>query len=135
MAASTADGELPDPLADLPSQGFAYNGARVSRTRRASTEIQGRRKGFYLTEDPSSGKLIERETFGCGHCQHVTIVPHGQGLYDLGGVFCLACERPCCRSCAAKMAGGGMCDPFEKKLERGEARAALLRQVDALSHA
>lgn len=76
--------------------------------------------------DGKTEKLVE--TFSCGHCQHVTEAPHGQTLDDLG-CFCLACMRPCCAECSTKMARGGMCDPFERKLEREEAWAASLRSM------
>jgi hypothetical protein len=90
--------------------------------------IQGRRTGYYTTGD-GNGKIIEYETFTCGHCQHVTIVAHGATLADLG-MFCLACARPCCKTCTKKMAAGGMCDPFEKKFERAEAAAQSRRSIE-----
>jgi len=85
--------------------------------------IQGRRTGFVVVADPLIARPHERETFGCGHCQHVTIVEHGQALDSLGGM-CLACMRPCCKQCSAlfnaPMDKGGGCDVFEKKHERSE---------------
>ncbi len=85
--------------------------------------IQGRRTGFVVEAGPHMARPHERETFGCGHCQHVTIVEHGQALDQLGGM-CFACMRPCCKVCCAKFnlppEKGGGCDVFEKKHERSE---------------
>lgn len=114
--------DLPQPPPDVPSEGYRWNGGGFP----IKGDIQGRRKGFYLTDDPAQAP--ERETFSCGHCQHVTIVEHSQRLDDLG-CFCLACARPCCRTCTAKMAAGGMCEPFEKKFDALEAADRLKRAV------
>ena len=125
--------ELPGPPRDAVSQGFAWNGSAVEKARRQSVprvsyEIQGRRKGFFLTEDVATGKLIEKETFTCGHCQHVTIVEFSQRLDDVG-CFCSACMRPCCKKCSAKMAGDGPCEVWEKQFDRQEARARSLASM------
>ena len=99
--------------------------------------IQGRRESVFYDKTPE-GKIIgEAEGFTCGHCQHVTQVPPGHKLDDLG-VFCLACCRPCCKVCSWKMAHlpadqGGMCDVFEKKLLRIEASAAARRSYEECS--
>lgn len=89
----------------------------------AEGSIQGRRTGFVVVTDPAMARPHERETFGCGHCQHVTVVEHGQSLDTLGGM-CFACMRPCCKVCTAlfqrPVDQGGGCDTFEKKIERGE---------------
>ncbi len=92
--------------------------------------IQGRRTGFATIVDPLASRPHERETFGCGHCQHVTVVEHGQSLDALGGM-CFACMRPCCKECVSLFQlppeKGGGCDVFEKKLDRGEKRAEAAR--------
>lgn len=91
--------------------------------------IQGRRKGFLTVTDRETGAVQKTvETFGCGHCQHVTEAPHGASLDDLG-CFCLACMRPVCQVCTAKMAAGGLCDPFEEKLLRSAASQETLRSM------
>ena len=125
---------VPLPPPDLVSDGYRYNAhARPHHARKASTpdtqnvprisfEIQGRRKGYFLTEDVSTGALIEKETFTCGHCQHITIVEFSQRLDDIG-CFCSACMRPCCKKCAVKMAGDGPCEVWEKQFDRLEAQA------------
>lgn len=95
----------------------------------AEGRIQGRRTGFVTVADPLQSRVHERETYGCGHCQHVTIVEHGQALDSLGGM-CLACMRPLCRECtrlaAQPIDKGGGCDTWEKKHERAEARQRAL---------
>ena len=78
------------------------------------------------------GILVERmpdreraaDTFTCGHCGRIVVVPPKADAADLGG-HCRLCDRLICPSCARE----GRCDPFEKKLERWEARAALRRDV------
>ena len=83
--------------------------------------VQGKRNGYYLTEH-LSGKLFERETFGCGHCQHVTILPHGAILDDLGRM-CLKCMRPICVECSSKLAAGAACETWEERFDKIEALA------------
>lgn len=122
---STADGEMPPPPPEEVSDGYRYNAharPKAEGVPRISFEIQGRRKGYFLTEDVSTGKLVEKETFTCGHCQHVTIVEFSQRLDDIG-CFCSACRRPCCKTCSKKMAGDGPCEVWEKKFDRQEAQA------------
>lgn len=113
----------PNPKA--VSDGMAFGRTQSKRAMRAKArdgQVQGRRKGFFLTEDPGTGKLVEKETYSCGHCQRHTILEHSDRLDDVG-VYCLACERPCCKGCADKMAKGGMCETWEAKFDRIEARA------------
>jgi len=102
----------------------------------AEGRIQGRRTGFVTIADPLQPRAHERETYGCGHCQHVTIVEHGQALDSLGGM-CLACMRPLCRQCTSHAAQpldkGGGCDPWEKKHERSEARQREIAAVTDFS--
>ena len=91
--------------------------------------IQGRRKGFLTVTNRCTGtveKLVE--TYSCGHCQHVTEAPHGVALDDLG-CFCLRCMRPVCRKCTEEMAHGGLCVPFEAKLEKMAAESESLRSM------
>lgn len=93
--------------------------------------VQGRREGVWTERNRESGKVVlEEETYTCGHCQHVTAVPAGSQLDDVGR-FCLACMRPCCKRCSFRMANGAGCEPFERKLARAEAAAATRRQMEA----
>lgn len=91
--------------------------------------IQGRRLGFLTVVNRETGAVEkEVETYSCGHCQHVTEAPHSVALDQLG-CFCLACCRPVCQVCTEKMARGGLCDPFENKLDKIAARAESLRSM------
>lgn len=92
--------------------------------------IQGRREGVFFEITPEGKTVNVYESFTCGHCQHLSPVFPGQSLDDLGN-FCLKCARPTCKACSYRMANGGMCDPFEKKLERTEARDILRRSMEA----
>lgn len=73
--------------------------------------------GFQVTTDPS-GKETIRETFTCPHCGRPTLKPRGGE--DNG--WCHMCFRMTCIRCGKI----DRCVPFEKRLERIEARAKLL---------
>ena len=60
--------------------------------------------------------MFECDTFTCGHCPRVTHVMPKMDPADLGGL-CKVCAKLICSRCVGKG-----CDPFEKKLERSEAR-------------
>lgn len=70
------------------------------------------------------GETTELPTFTCGHCQNVRRVQPMCDPADLGGL-CKICMRVVCEFCVGKG-----CDPFEKKLERQEARGRALRWMD-----
>ena len=91
--------------------------------------IQGRREGVSREVTPEGKVVNENETFTCGHCQHITDVGPKQRLDELGNM-CLVCMRPCCKQCTFEMTHGGGCAPFEKKLERIEARANARRTYE-----
>jgi hypothetical protein len=86
--------------------------------------VPARTRGFYLITD-GEGRTKEIPTFTCPHCTRV--VPQTERLPngDEAKGFCHHCMKPVCIRCGAKQT----CDPFEKKLERVEARAAFLRSV------
>lgn len=67
------------------------------------------------------GGLVVVETLTCAHCQRVYPKP---GPSDPVG-FCHQCFSPVCLGCGKI----DKCDPFEKKLERLEQRARLLKAV------
>lgn len=67
----------------------------------------------------AGGQTLTLATFTCCHCNDVTVVARGAKPDDCGG-FCLRCMRPTCRACADKG-----CTPFERELERQEARGRL----------
>lgn len=78
--------------------------------------------GYARTTGP--GGVEEHETFTCGHCQRIVHVPPRAAPASLGGV-CKLCMRLVCPSCNAR----GKCDPFERKLEREEARERSRRSM------
>jgi hypothetical protein len=81
------------------------------------------RPGGHLLIAGPDGKR-EHDTFTCGHCQRVVIVRHRAAAADCGGM-CKRCMKLTCPRCTA----AGACTPFEKKLERAEARARLLKAI------
>jgi hypothetical protein len=60
----------------------------------------------------------EVDTFTCGHCNNIKLVPPKQRAEDIGG-HCSVCWQLICPGCVSR----GLCDPFEKKLKRAEDRA------------
>jgi hypothetical protein len=81
-----------------------------------------RRPGGYMTVTEPDKATIERDTFTCGHCNGIVIVLPNQPPEDMGGQ-CKLCMSLTCAHCT----GLGRCDPFEKKLERMEAKDRLYR--------
>lgn len=63
----------------------------------------------------------ELDSFGCKHCGRITHVRARQDPAELGGL-CKICMGLICSQCV-----GNGCDPFEKKLERWEAKEAARR--------
>lgn len=70
------------------------------------------------------GPTTETDTMTCGHCQKITEIKAGQRPEDCGGL-CKVCMQLICEVCVGKMT----CDPFERKLERIEAKDRFLRQA------
>lgn len=68
-------------------------------------------------------RRVTLATFTCCHCGDVTIVPAKAAADDCGG-FCLCCMKPTCKKCAGKG-----CEPFEREIERQEARGRFLAAV------
>ena len=63
----------------------------------------------------------EVDSFTCFHCQHVVMVPVKANPEDIGG-FCKICTKLICKYCLRKG-----CTPWEKKMEKMEARYDALR--------
>ena len=82
-----------------------------------------RANNYSITFNPD-GPPIERDSFTCGHCQKVTFVKPGQRADDIGGL-CKVCMNLICPECTDLM----ICDVFEKKLERAEAKDRFLRSA------
>lgn len=62
-----------------------------------------------------NGRVIERETFTCVHCQAIVVIGHKAHPSQMGG-HCYSCDALTCPDCAQKP-----CDHFEEKLARVEA--------------
>jgi len=84
-----------------------------------------RAQGYATIIDPAAGRPVEMDTFTCCHCQTIVFMHNRDGTRADPGGFCRLCFRQCCGPCA----DSGTCQPFERKLERSEARARLLRQI------
>lgn len=85
--------------------------------------MRARREQGVLIVTPAEGAVREQSTFTCCHCNCVTLVEARAAADDCGG-FCRLCMRPTCKGCAS-----GPCVPFERRLERVEARARLLASI------
>lgn len=80
--------------------------------------------GYAVMHGPDGTK--ECDTFQCAHCGGHTHVPPRASPTDLGG-YCGRCAAPVCPACHRR----GTCTPFQKALERMEARGRLRRSLDA----
>lgn len=82
------------------------------------------RAGNYsIITDPVAG-IHEQDSFTCCHCSRVvTVLPRQRGE-DLGGL-CKQCMQLICPQCVGKLT----CDPWERKMEKIEARDRFLRSA------
>ena len=96
-----------------------------------------RPQGYLLVSGP--GEHIEYDTITCSHCNGVVIVKPGtaattylikdqfSGLTnEEPGAACRVCMKAVCLRCCDSTGG---CVVWERKMERMEARARLLRSV------
>lgn len=71
---------------------------------------------------------MEAATVFCCHCQAIVflhnLVTGKKDETDIGG-FCFKCMKPTCGPCA----DGGVCVPFERKIEQAEARERMLAAI------
>ena len=76
--------------------------------------------GNFLVTMPGAPD-IEGETFLCPHCQRIEVIQPGSG--KVRG-FCMHCMKPTCgrQECL-------VCDPFQKKHERAQARDKFQRDM------
>ena len=96
--------------------------------------------GSGLWTDKDSGHVqLELDTITCCHCNKVVFVKPGTGatVYlipdtqrigqwnEAMGAFCRLCMKAVCLACDAI----GTCSPFERKIERLEARDRFARQA------
>ena len=78
--------------------------------------------GYATLFDPAyyGGHPKEADTFTCNHCSRIVHVKPLSPLDDLGG-RCGVCDALICKHCLGKV-----CDVFEEKLKRAEARQAAI---------
>ena len=72
--------------------------------------------GYSIITDPAFASAREADTFTCYHCQKIIFVKPLCDPAEMGG-RCTICDKLICKHCV-----GNGCDPFERKLERLEAR-------------
>lgn len=77
-----------------------------------------RNPGGVIILDSHMGRQ-EADTFTCGHCNAVVIVPVKASPTDMGGL-CGVCDTLICPKCV----DAGRCSPLEENLRRIEARDA-----------
>ena len=78
--------------------------------------------GIAITTDGDTGRQVKRDVVVCCHCQRVSEVDVGPML---NFPWCWKCHAPTCQRAACT----STCDPWERQLERAEAKHALLRAV------
>lgn len=80
-------------------------------------------QGYAVWNGPG-GVEKEMDTFTCHHCLMVVFVPPKADPSQLGG-FCMLCMKNICGPCADK----GSCTPWEKEMERQEAKSRFLKSA------
>lgn len=80
-------------------------------------------QGHLTIVDPGH-QTVEIDTMTCGHCNCISQIGPGQRPEDCGGL-CKCCMALICGPCVDK----GTCAPFEKELERIEAKDRFFRQA------
>lgn len=84
-------------------------------------------KGYGFAVGPP-GTVLEHDTYTCGHCQRLVTVTPFQDPASIGGL-CKICMSLICPGCVGRGARGEPCTPWEKKMERMEARDRFLRSA------
>jgi hypothetical protein len=85
-----------------------------------SYRIDAQKSVLTIYDTDTGFEAKNRDTFTCHHCGTVVLVKPKCDPADLGGL-CKTCMKLICHKCAAK----GGCDPWEKQMERMEARERL----------
>ncbi len=82
--------------------------------------------GYFIEQGPG-GVMQEYDTATCGHCQKVMALPPARNGSMIVRVSspCHGCDKFICGACAAR----GVCEPWEKQMERMETRARFLNAV------
>jgi hypothetical protein len=78
-------------------------------------------KGYLIGFGPDC-KNSEHDTVTCYHCQKIIILRVGQ--IPEGG-WCMSCSKMICNLCVDK----GICTPWEKQMEKMEARQRMLNSM------
>lgn len=88
--------------------------------------------GYGITKEPGKADVVE-DSSTCSHCNSISFVLPGvmpttrdEAGRAHGLPRCRMCDAFICLRCGDRLDIEG-CDPFEKKLERMEARGRLLR--------
>jgi hypothetical protein len=79
-----------------------------------------RNPGGYAVWSGGDGRDVEADSVTCCHCNNVTLLTGGKHT-PVG--FCRRCMKACCEACEVT------CTPFEKELEKMEARGRSLRSM------
>ncbi len=85
-------------------------------------------EGCGITASPDG--MVECQTFTCAHCNGiVNVVPGADGPHrqNDGSGLCLVCMGLTCKHCQLAQSKGAPCVPWEKQMERIEARDRALR--------
>lgn len=96
-----------------------------------------RPQGYAVTQQPGKAD-VEEDTLTCAHCNLIIFLPAGFILPADLVRKCTSCDRFVCADCGGNAivfddqtgrVEQAACDPFEKKLERMEARGRFLKDV------
>ena len=80
-----------------------------------------RPRGYAVATDRETGRIVkEADPFTCGHCNCIV---HAKPKAMLGG--CRMCHSLICGPCEQR----GGCTPWEKRMERAEARDRSRRSM------
>jgi hypothetical protein len=86
-------------------------------------------RGYSLITDPDGGtKHRENDSVTCGHCQHITFIPHMCRPEDIG-MRCGGCDFLLCVPCSRAYTRTLLCTHIEKRLEAIEARDRLCQAM------
>ena len=77
--------------------------------------------GYLITTGPTG--VFEADTFTCCHCNRIVIVKANASASDSGG-WCCNCSKPICGAEPCMT-----CTPYERQMERAEARDRFLRSA------
>ena len=96
-----------------------------------------RPQGYVYVSNVDDGKVLERDSITCCHCNRVVLVKPGTGgtVYwypqlsgppkEEAGARCACCDAPVCLTCHAD----GRCLPLMKRIEAMEGRRVMWTMV------